>query len=151
MIAIIAAVAKNGVIGKDGKIPWNIPEDMEHFKELTMGKNIVMGRITYEEIGHPLPGRMTYLVSSHLKVEEENCHTVSSLTEALECAGMEDVFICGGASLYREGMDFADTLFLTEIQKEVAGDTFFPEIPNMFTEAKREKRDGYDFVMYQRK
>ena len=83
MIAMIAAMAANRVIGRDGKIPWHLPEDMERFRRRTMGHVVVMGRRTWEEIGHPLPGRMTYLVSSRLHIKEENVVTVPSLTEAI--------------------------------------------------------------------
>lgn len=129
MLAIIAAVAKNRVIGNRGKIPWDIPGDRAHFKELTMGHAVVMGRRTFEEIGHPLPGRMNYIVSSTLQIEEEDCCTVSSLREAAERAGDRDIFVCGGAMLYREALESADWIYLTELSWEVEGDTFFPEIP----------------------
>ena len=127
-IAIIAAVAKNRVIGRDGRIPWDLPEDRVHFRELTMGNVIVMGRRTYEEIGHPLSGRTTYVLSSTLQIEEENCHTAASLAEVLEREPERDIFICGGASLYQEAMFVADRLYLTELSWEVEGDTYFPEI-----------------------
>jgi dihydrofolate reductase len=136
MTAVIAAVANNGVIGNNGKIPWNLPQDMKHFQKLTMGNVVVMGRRTYEEIGHPLPNRVNYLVSSTLYVEGENCHTVSSLAEALEIEKKKslfskeiprDIFICGGQMLYKEALPLADTLYLTELSFAVQGDTFFPE------------------------
>ena len=84
MIAIIVAMSENRVIGREGKIPWDLPEDRKKFQMLTMGNAIVMGRRTYDEIGHPLPGRMTYLLSGTKKVELENCHTVQSLEEVWE-------------------------------------------------------------------
>lgn len=127
MLAIIAAMAKNRVIGKDGRIPWDLPEDRAHFREVTMGHAIVMGRHTYEEIGHPLPGRRTYLVSSGLYIEEENCHTVTSLEEALEREAGRDIFICGGAMLYQQALPLVDRIYLTELSWAVEGDTFFPE------------------------
>lgn len=152
MIYLVAAVAKNGVIGNQGKIPWNLPEDREHFKELTMGHIIVMGRRTYEEIGFPLPGRTTYLVSSVRREEGEHITTIQSLREGIEKAGEEDVFICGGACLYREALPLAQGLYLTELDTEVEGDTFFPEFDkNIFQEISREKRAGYDFVEYRRR
>ncbi len=126
-IAVIAALAKNRVIGRDGRIPWDLPEDRAHFREITMGPVIVMGRHTFEEIGQPLPGRITYLLSSTKQVEEENCHTVVSLAEVLRREPDRDIFICGGASLYREALPLADRLYLTELSWEVEGDTFFPE------------------------
>ncbi len=151
MIAMIAAVAQNRVIGRKGKIPWDIPEDMKHFRELTMGKIIIMGRRTYEEIGHPLPGRFTYLISSALQVETENCCTVSSLQEALRQTVRKDVFVCGGASLYEEGMAHADILYITEIHEEVEGDVFFPKIDDkIFAEVERIE-GKVDFVIYKRR
>lgn len=152
MVAIIAALAKNRVIGKDGKIPWNLPEDREHFRKLTMGHIIVMGRRTYEEIGHPLPGRKTYLVSSTLRVEKQNCHTVKSLSQVLEKEKGEHIFICGGAMLYEEALPLADRLYLTELDWEEEGDTFFPNVEAAsFREMKREEReDGYAFIRYDR-
>lgn len=153
MIAIIAAVAKNRVIGKHGRIPWRIPEDMKHFKKLTAGNVIVMGRRTYEEIGHPLPDRMTYLVSRTLQVREENCRTVASLEEALSAADGRDVYICGGAGLYEEALPLADCLYLTELEDEVEGDTFFPPIDkNLFSCVRKEKvKKGIYFSLYKRK
>ena len=121
-IAIIAAMAKNRVIGRAGRIPWDLPEDRAHFRELTMGNVIVMGRRTYEEIGHPLPGRITYILSSTRWFEEENCHTVSSLSEVLGREPDRDIFICGGASLYQEALPLADRIYLTELFWEMAGD-----------------------------
>ena len=102
MIAIIVAMSENRVIGREGKIPWDLPEDRKKFQMLTMGNAIVMGRRTYDEIGHPLPGRMTYLLSGTKKVELENCHTVQSLEEVWEKEKNtgRDIFICGGCLLY---------------------------------------------------
>lgn len=152
MVAIIAALAKNRVIGKAGKIPWDLPEDREHFRKLTMGHIIVMGRRTYEEIGHPLPGRKTYLISSTLRVEEQNCHTVKSLSQVLEKEKGEHIFICGGAMLYEEALPLADRLYLTELDWEEEGDTFFPNVETAsFREMKREQREGgYAFIRYDR-
>ena len=161
-IAIIAAVAKNRVIGRDGRIPWDLPEDRAHFRELTMGNVIVMGRRTYEEIGHPLSGRTTYILSSTLQIEEENCHTAASLAEVLEREPERDIFICGGASLYQEAMFVADRLYLTELSWEVEGDTYFPEIDEkMFCVTERTVKKGdckgiyskgvYSFIIYEKR
>ncbi|MCH5265933.1 MAG: dihydrofolate reductase [Lachnospiraceae bacterium] len=152
MISIIAAMAKNRVIGKDGKIPWQLPEDMKRFRQLTMGHTLVMGRRTYEEIGHPLPGRKTYVVSSVLNIEQEGCCRVDSLAEALRRAEGEEVFICGGAMLYKEALPSTQRLYMTELDKEVPGDTFFPEIPpEEFGIVEKEAGEGYCFVTYERK
>ncbi|MCH5251467.1 MAG: dihydrofolate reductase [Lachnospiraceae bacterium] len=153
MIAIIAAMAKNRVIGHNGKIPWDIPEDREHFKKLTMGNIVVMGRKTYEEIGHPLPGRTTYLVSATKQVEEKNCHTVQSLREVVERERGQNIFICGGVGLYKEAMKVADCIYLTELDAEVEGDTLFPVIePEVFRCIRSERGNGaYSFRLYERK
>ena len=131
-IAMIAAMAENRVIGRDGKIPWDLPEDREHFKRLTMGHVIVMGRRTYEEIGRPLSGRITYVVSSKWKVGGKNCHIVKSLTEAItharETYPQKKIFLCGGERIYNEGMALAAEIYLTVLKEEVAGDTYFPQL-----------------------
>lgn len=139
MLALIAAVAKNGVIGADGRIPWDIPEDRKHFKELTMGHVLVMGRRTYEEIGRPLPGRITIVVSKTLAAEcggaralkADDCLLyAASLDDALRLAGEvapgKTVFISGGGQLYKAALSLADVLYLTEIDAEISGDTYFP-------------------------
>jgi len=127
MVVMIAAMAANRVIGREGKIPWDLPEDRERFRTLTMGHILVMGRRTWEEIGHPLPERITYLVSSTLHVQQENVFTVSSLTEAVRQAGAaypdKTIFLSGGASLYQEGMGLAERIYLTVLDREVEGDT----------------------------
>ena len=132
MIAIIVAMSENRVIGREGKIPWDLPEDRKKFQMLTMGNAIVMGRRTYDEIGHPLPGRMTYLLSGTKKVELENCHTVQSLEEVWEKEKNtgRDIFICGGASVYEEALRNTDKIYVTKLLEKVEGDTFFP----MFSE-----------------
>ena len=151
-IAIIAAMAKNLVIGRAGCIPWDLPEDRRHFRELTEGNVIVMGRRTYEEIGFPLPGRINYLVSSTCQIEEENCHTVTSLAEVFRREPDRNIFICGGAMLYQEALPLADHLYLTELSWEVEGDTYFPQIEEgMFRVTEREIKGGYAFITYEKR
>lgn len=143
MISVIAAYAHGRVIGCAGQIPWNIPEDRTRFRELTTGQVVVMGRRTYEEIGRPLPNRETILVSSTLCVEQEHCTTVAHLRDALECAAGRDVFICGGERLYQEAMPFADRLYLTEIDADIAGDRYFPSFPKKdYILLEEQKMDG---------
>lgn len=127
MLALIAAFAQNRIIGRDGRIPWDIPEEKHRFRDLTMGHVIVMGRRTYEEIGVPLPGRETIVVSKTKNFDAPHCVTVPSLGAALEHAAGRDVFICGGARLYQEALPLADVLYLTEIHSAYAGDTQFPQ------------------------
>ncbi len=150
--AIIAAMAKNRVIGNQGHIPWDLPEDRAHFRELTMGNVVVMGRRTYEEIGHPLPGRITYLVSATYQIEQEDCHTVTSLGEVFDREPDRDIFVCGGAMLYKEALPMVDRLYLTELSWEVEGDTFFPPIrEGMFHLTGCDQREGgYSFLTYER-
>lgn len=155
MIALIAAYAENRVIGKDGRIPWDIPAEKHRFRDLTMGHVMVMGRKTYEEIGRPLPGRETIVVSRTKKFNEPHCTTVSNLPQALALAGAQDVFICGGAQLYREALPLADILYLTEIHAHFDGDTQFPPFDRAaFVETERTDVAGdipYTFVTCRRR
>ena len=154
MIALIAAYAENHVIGQNGCIPWDIPEEKHRFRDITMGHIIVMGRKTYEEIGRPLPGRETIVVSSTKNFDQPHCKTVTSLQDAFKLAGKQDVFICGGEQLYRESLPFADVLYLTEIHENFAGDAFFPGFStDEFQQIKREDIMAdipYTFVIYRR-
>lgn len=155
MIALIAALAKNRTIGKNGCIPWEIEGEKRRFRELTTGNVVVMGRRTYEEIGQPLPDRTTIVVSSKKKFESENCFSVGSLREALQLAGERKVFISGGAALYKEALPMADVLYLTEIDAVVEGDTFFPVFDEkLFEKEENEYHPGkmpYMYVTYRRK
>ena len=126
MIALIVAYAKNQVIGNKGCIPWKIKGEQSRFKELTRGNIVVMGRRSYEEIGHPLKDRTTIVVSTTKKYQAEQCFTVSSLEEALTLAGDREVFISGGARLYEEALPIVDCMYITEIDAEIEGDTYFP-------------------------
>ena len=152
---MIAAYAKNRVIGIKGRIPWDIPGEQSRFRELTLGNVVIMGRRTYEEIGHPLPGRYTIVISRTKRFEAENCTTMRSLKEALEAAGERDIFISGGERLYREAVETADVLYITEVNAEPEGDTYFPEFPEEVFEKKIEKivkgNIGYTYITYTRK
>ena len=128
MIGLIVARSKNNVIGKNGQIPWRIKGEQKQFKELTTGNVVVMGRKSYEEIGHPLPNRKTIVVSRTKKYEGENLATASSVEEAIRMAGDEKVYISGGYGLYKEAIPYVDVMYITEVQTEIEdGDTFFPE------------------------
>lgn len=131
MIKLIAAVAANNVIGKDGTIPWDLPEDRHMFKELTMGSTLIMGRRTYESIGRPLPGRKTIVVTTKgISIPEmymDLFSVVPTLDEAFEIVGEGDAFLCGGARIYEEGLSRAEILYITKVEMSVEGDTFFPE------------------------
>lgn len=154
MIHIIAACGQNGVIGKDGTMPWQIPEDLQHFKKLTMGHTVIMGRRTYESIGHALPGRQNIVVSATLP-QADDCLIVPSLAEALEKAEQKEIFIIGGAMLYEAALPWAEQLDFTLVEASPEGDTWFPEIDwSQFREIKREAHAGtinYQFVTYQKR
>ena len=130
MISIIVAVAKGGAIGKEGKMPWKIPGEQRQFKDLTTGHVVVMGRNSYEEIGHPLPERTNIVVSKTKVFSGENLYTVKSLKEAIERAGQEEIFIAGGAEIFREALPLADKIYMTYVDMEVPdADRFFPDFP----------------------
>lgn len=159
MIGLIVAYSNNRVIGNKGSIPWRIKGEQRRFRELTTGNVVIMGRKSYEEIGHPLPNRFTVVVSKSASYEAENCVTVGSLSEAIEYAKTqrpdENIYLSGGAGIYKEGIDLCDKLFVTEVDLEIEGDTFFPE----FDEDKYEKTidefvDGeipFTYVTYTKK
>ena len=126
MIALIVAYAKNQVIGNKGCIPWKIKGEQKRFRELTTGNVVIMGRRSYEEIGNPLPNRTTIVVSSTKQFDGENCLTAKSLSEAIQLAGDRDIYISGGARLYEEALPLVDKMYITEIELDVEGDTFFP-------------------------
>ena len=126
-VEIIAALARNRLIGIDGHMPWHLPADLAHFKALTMGKCIVMGRRTFESVGRVLPGRRNIMVSSTFKDTVEGLTVVPSLSKACEIAGDGVLMVIGGAGMYREALDMANVLHLTHIDADFDGDTFFPD------------------------
>lgn len=126
-IQIIVAIAKNFVIGNEGQIPWHLSEDLKHFKEITTGHPVVMGRRTFESIGRVLPNRMNIMVSSTFTKEVEGLTVVKSLAEAIDLVGDKTLMVIGGARMYAEALPLASTLHLTTIDKEFEGDTKFPD------------------------
>ena len=155
-LSVIAAVARNRVIGRDNALPWRLPEDLKHFRALTMGHHIVMGRKTYESLGRLLPGRTTVIVSRNRNYAVPGAIVVSSLQQALQaCGDDEEIFIIGGAELYREALPMADRLYLTEIDADVDGDAHFPEYPQSdWREVARESHSGtgglsFSYVVYE--
>ena len=135
MLSLIAAVAKNRVIGKDNTLLWHLPEDMRHFRETTRGKPVIMGRKTWESLPdsfRPLPGRLNIVVSRNPAYRALGATLVASLEEAILKAGESgEIFVIGGAELYRQAMPIADRLYLTEIDLDFEGDAFFPEVSPM--------------------
>jgi dihydrofolate reductase len=156
-VSLIAALAKNRVIGAGNALPWRLPEDLKHFKALTMGHPVIMGRKTFESIGKPLPGRRNIVVTRSQSFRAEGCEVVDSPDAALRAAAdqAEEVFVIGGAELYRAFLDRADCLYLTEIDRDVEGDAWFPDIDrNEWQESSREPVAGAAlpcaFVTYRR-
>ena len=151
-ITLLAAVGANLVIGRDGAMPWHLPDDLAHFKAITMGHTMVMGRKTYDAIGRALPGRRTIIITGQKDWHAPSVEVAHSLAEALALAGPTDVFVVGGGQVYREAMPFADQMMLTEIEQSPEGDAFFPTFgPDHWRETSREAHDGFDFVTYARK
>lgn len=126
-IQIIVALADNFVIGNKGKIPWHLSEDLKHFKAITTGHPVVMGRRTFESIGRVLPNRLNLMVSSTFDKKIEGLVVVKSLNEAIEFAGDKTLMVIGGARMYEEALPLASVLHLTRIRKTVEGDTRFPD------------------------
>ncbi len=140
-ISIIAAIANHRVIGVNNTLPWHLPEDLKRFRALTMGHHIIMGRKTYESLGRLLPGRTTVIVSRQPGYAVEGAIVAASLSAAIAaCAGDVEVFIIGGAEIYREALTLADCMYLTEIDAEFAGDAWFPEFDRtVWQEVERER------------
>ena len=128
-ISIIVAASANNVIGVDGQLPWRLPEDLRHFKAVTMGKPMIMGRSTFESIGKALPGRQSIVLTRQANFAAEGCDVVADMEAALDAAGdAEEVMIVGGGEIYRQFLPKADRIHLTRVQTEVRGDTTFPEL-----------------------
>lgn len=159
MIGLIVAYTNNRVIGNRGQIPWRIKGEQRRFRELTTGNVVIMGRKSYEEIGHPLPNRFTVVVSNTGSYEAENCTTATSLAEAIakamELQPGKNIYISGGAGLYKEAIDMCEVMYITEIDDVIEGDTYFPEFDESeFVRTVDEHVDGeipYTYVTYTRK
>lgn len=163
MISLIAAVARNGVIGKEGRLLWHLPEDMKYFRETTRGKPVVMGRKTWESLPdafRPLPGRQNIVLSRNPAYQAPGATLAVSLDEALQHASLADeIFVIGGAELYRLALPRAGRLYLTEIDADFEGDACFPEVPaaDWVEVSRRTKQDdtpsglNYAFAVYRRR
>jgi dihydrofolate reductase len=158
-ICLIAALAANRVIGKNNALPWHLPADLKRFKALTMGPPLVMGRKTYESIGRPLPGRRNLVITRNRDYSAPGCEVVHSLDAAIAaCRGAQEIFIIGGAELFRESLPRAHCLEFTEIRAEIEGDVTFPEFSiSEWHETGREIHTDeagipfrYDFARYER-
>ena len=156
-IYLVAAIARNGVIGANGKLPWHLPEDLQHFKKLTLGHPIIMGRRTWESFAKPLPGRDSIVVTRRAGYEAPGASVAASLEAAIAlCAGEPVAFVIGGAELYAAALPLADGLVLTEIDKDYEGDTRFPEWDRKgWRVSQKETHTSlqgvrFDFVLYER-
>jgi dihydrofolate reductase len=154
-IILIAAMAKNRVIGRDNAIPWHIPGEQQRFKALTMGHTLIMGRKTFESIGRALPGRKTVVISRNPEYQAKGCLAAQSLTAAIAlCPETETIFIAGGGEIYREGLNLAEAIYLTVLDREVEGDILFPEFtPQQFHKLSEERVAGpepYTFTVFTR-
>jgi len=126
-IAIIVAMDKQGLIGKDNNLPWRLSADLQYFRQITMGKCLIMGRHTHESIGRALPGRKNIILTSNKYYQAVGCTVVSSLKEALAAVDTLEVMIIGGASLYKVFLPYANRLYLTRVHAQLEGDTWFPQ------------------------
>lgn len=157
-VYLVAAVAANGIIGANGKLPWHLPEDLQHFKRLTLGHPVIMGRKTWESLKGPLPGRENIVVTRRAGYEASGAAVASSLDAALAlCADEKVAFVIGGTQLFRESLPVAAGLVMTEIQQDFPGDARFPDYDrSQWRETQREAHaaaDGtrFDFVMYEKR
>jgi dihydrofolate reductase len=159
-LSLIAAVARNGVIGSENRLPWRLPADLKRFRMLTMGHPIIMGRKTFASLGRPLPGRDNIVLTRDPAYRAAGCHVVHSLEEAISvCEAAEQAFVIGGADLYALALPLVSTLYMTELDIDGEGDTRFPDFDrSQFVEAHREHHTtdesnpfDYDFVVYERR
>jgi dihydrofolate reductase len=152
-VVIVAAVGRNRVIGIDGRLPWRIPEDLARFKEMTMGHALVMGRATFDSIGRALQGRSNIVLTRRPDWSHEGVDAAGSFDEAVDIAADrgQDVFVAGGADVYRQALEIADSMELTEVDASPDGDTWFPEVDwSSWAETGRDEHPGFDFVTYRR-
>lgn len=155
-VILIAALSKNRCIGREGKVPWNLPDDLRHFRELTMGHTVVMGRKTWESIPEkfrPLPGRKNAVLTRKFGYRlPEGVERFLTLSDALKGRGDETVYIIGGAEIYAQALSIANRLELTLIDETIDGDAYFPDYlsEKVWKERKREDHPGYSFVTYER-
>ena len=152
IISFVAAMGKNKVIGKDNSLPWSLPADMKHFRNLTTGKPIIMGRKTFESIGKPLPNRINIIITRDQNYKAEGCTIAHSTDEALTAAGnAEEVMVIGGAQIYKEFLPKANKMYLTIIDTDFEGDTYFPDYnveewkETAYEEYERDAENPYDY------
>jgi dihydrofolate reductase len=161
IISAIVAVAQNGVIGRENDLPWRLPNDLRHFKEVTLGHHIILGRKNFDSIGRALPGRTSLVLSRNPKLEIPGCIVMPNLAEALNfarIAGESEAFIIGGAEIYKLALPQIDKLYLTEVLADVKGDVYFPDydrkqwkvISNEFQDADEKNEYPHRFLVLER-
>jgi len=167
LISLIVAHSSNRVIGVDGQLPWHIPDDLKYFKAITIGKPIIMGRKTFDSIGKPLPGRLNIIITKNTDLTIAECVVVNNLEAAITEAKnyfktqdteQEEIFIIGGAQIFKQSMEFVNKIYITEVHAEYAGDVFFDELSdNDWIEVGRDLHDSendkipFSFVIYKKK
>ncbi len=153
-IVLVAAVAENGVIGAGGELPWHLPGDLAHFRRVTEGNVVVMGRRTYDSIGRPLPRRTNIVVTRQPGWSADGVHVAGSWDEALQVASRHegDVMVIGGGEIYALAMPAADVQIITEVRSVPEGDAYYPAYDrSAWVETRREPQDGYHFVWLERR
>ncbi len=159
-ISLIVAFDENRLIGNNNALPWHLPADLKHFKQITMGHFMIMGRKTFDSIGKPLPGRTSIVITRKKDFKIDGCIVVNTLNEAIDnCKDQQVVFIIGGAQIFECTLPKATDLFITQIHHSFEGDTYFPEIPESdWDEISREKNEAdeknewpYSFIHYRKK
>lgn len=156
MINIVAAIGRSRVLGKDNRLLWHIPDDLKRFKALTLGHPVIMGRKTFESIlaslGKPLPGRMNIVVTRDASWQHEGAVTATSIEDAIEKAkaapGGEEIIVGGGGEIYRQALPFVDKLYLTLIEDDKEGDSFFPEYEDAFKKVVADESREYEGLQY---
>lgn len=163
-VSMIVAATRNQVIGRDNQMPWHLPEDLRYFKQRTLGKPIIMGRKTWQSLGRPLPGRLNIVVTRQQDAEYAGAEVFSNLEAALQRGrewavqqGIDEVMLIGGGQLYQQGLPLAQRVYLTRIELELEGDTFFPVLDNQQwqktdaqTHSAKNDQPGYTFEVWQR-
>lgn len=158
MISLIVAMDKNRLIGDNNKLPWNLPLDLAYFKKVTMGSTIIMGRKTFESIGRPLPERQNVIITRNKDYFKEGCQVCHSIEEALAFGINDEAFIIGGAEVYSKFLPYVDKLYITLIEENFTGDTYFPQIESdkwvLTSKMKGERNEknpyNYYFLIYKK-
>jgi dihydrofolate reductase len=160
ILSIVVAISENNAIGNDNKLLWHLPADLKHFKEITSGHTIIMGRKTYDSIGKPLPNRRNIVITRNADLNLEGVEIYNGLEQALaQCRNEAEVFLIGGAEIYRQGLKYTDKIYLTRVHETYEADTFFPDLePEIWMETQVEYHQpeaknpvAYTFSTLQRK